>query len=228
MNVIQPDWPAPANIRALTTTKKVWGINDSKIPAEREKLFTALNLPTQPVWLKQIHSAVAVPAEQENLNHEADASYTSAANKVCLVLTADCLPLLICNRQGTHVAAIHAGWRGLASGVVENTILALNQSPNDLLVWLGPAITQKNYEVGADVYEAFVSRHPDCNTCFTPTMPGKWMASLYQLARFRLANMGIQQVYGGNYCTYDQSDLFFSWRRDKVKHGGMASLIWIE
>lgn len=228
MNVIQPDWPAPANIRALTTTKNVWGVNDSKIPAEREKLFSALNLPSQPVWLKQIHSAVAVPAEPQYLNHEADASYTATAKTVCLVLTADCLPLLICNRQGTHVAAIHAGWRGLASGVVENTIEALKQSPEDILVWLGPAITQKNYEVGADVYDAFVSRHPDASTGFTPTIPGKWMASLYQLARFRLAKMGINHVYGGKYCTFDQGDLFFSWRRDKVKHGGMASLIWME
>lgn len=228
MNIIQPDWPAPANVRAVTTTRTLWGEHNSYDPAERERLATLLQLPKPPIWLKQTHSTIALPAADECLNLEADASYTNEPGQVCLVLTADCLPLLICDRAGTHVAAIHAGWRGLAAGVIESTINALQVNPADLLVWLGPAIGPQKFEVGADVYQAFVSHDANASTCFTPGAPDKWMANLYQLATQRLNKLGVGQIYGGKYCTYTQSDLFFSWRRDKNKVARLAHLIWIE
>lgn len=227
MNIITPDWPAPKNIRALTTTRHVWGAGETTDAKERERLISQLQLPAAPVWLKQTHSTIALPAEPENLNREADASYTSHPNRICLVLTADCLPLLVCNRQGTKVAAIHAGWRGLAAGVIEETIHAMQENPRELMVWLGPAISQPKFEVGMDVYEAFVSRDPNAKHAFLAGAPQKWTASLYQLATQRLEKLNIQQIYGGKYCTYTQDDLFFSWRRDKSKINRLASLIWI-
>ena len=227
MKLIQPDWPAPANIHAYTTTRSVWGENDTNTTDERARLVSLLHLPSDPIWLKQTHSTIALPAVHTNLNQEADASYTHEQGTVCLVLTADCLPVLICNREGTQVAAIHAGWRGLAAGVIENTIAAMQTDPTNLLVWLGPAIGPQKFEVGKDVYDAFTHHDPAASSCFVPGQPEKWMANLYQLSVQRLNKVGVAQIYGGNYCTFTQNDLFFSWRRDKSKTARLASLIWM-
>lgn len=229
MTHITPDWPAPASVKAFTTTRTLWGSPDpgSNDPAERARLQSLLALPADPIWLKQIHSTIAVPAESTQINCEADASYTDQPDRVCLVLTADCLPILVCTQQGTQVAAIHAGWRGLANGVIENTIQAMKVDPSQLLVWIGPAIGPQKFEVGADVYQAFTQKNAKLDTCFTPCAPEKWLANLYELAAARLNQIGVNKIFGGKYCTYTQSDLFFSYRRDQGKTGRMASVIWI-
>lgn len=227
MTLIYPDWPAPANIHACTTTREAWGANNTSESGERAKLMSLLNLPNDPIWLKQTHSTTALPATAANRNQEADASYSNERGAVCLVLTADCLPVLICNQQGTEVAAIHAGWRGLAAGVIENTIQSLQTDPANLLIWLGPAIGPQKFEVGKDVYDAFTLHDPAASRCFIPGQPEKWMANLYQLAEQRLNKLGVTQIYGGKYCTFSQDDLFFSWRRDKSKTARLASMIWM-
>lgn len=229
MTHITPDWPAPASVKAFTTTRTTWGSPDpgSNDPAERARLKSLLSLPADPIWLKQTHSTIAVPAEYTKVNCEADASYTDQPDRVCLVLTADCLPVLVCNQQGTQVAAIHAGWRGLANGVIENTIQAMKTDPAQLLVWFGPAIGPQKFEVGIDVYQAFTQNNAKLDTCFIPSTPEKWLANLYELAAARLNHIGVNKIYGGEYCTYTQNDLFFSYRRDQAKTGRMASMIWI-
>jgi YfiH family protein len=221
VKIITPNWPAPATIKACTTLRTSW------VPP-KENIISLLALPSDPVWLKQIHSTNVVPAEDIYRHQEADASYTNEQGRVCLVLTADCLPILICNRQGTHIAAIHAGWRGLAKGIIENTIQSLNLAPEDIFAWMGPAIGPQKFEVGIDVYQAFTEQDAECTSCFSSCAPNKWLANLYQLASKRLNNLGITQIYGGEYCTHTQQDLFFSYRRDGSSTGRMASLIWID
>lgn len=230
---LQPEWPAPSHIKAYTTLRDGWGgrklqQNSADPEVESRRLQALLHLPEEPIWLKQTHSAIAIPAEIENKEQIADASFTHAPNRVCVVLTADCLPLLICNKKGTHIAAIHAGWRGLASGVIENTLTKLNQPKDDLLVWLGPAIGPTKFEVGEDVYSAFTNKHPESALAFRPHTPGKWFANLYELAKIRLKIMGISNIYGTDFCTYSQENLFYSYRRDQGNTGRMASLIWID
>ncbi len=212
MKFIQPEWPAPSSIHAYTTT-----IHSN---------WQELKLPEEPIWLTQIHSSIVVEAVAENREKNADGLFTNQSHRVCAVVTADCLPVLFCNRQGTHVAAIHAGWRGLANGIIETALQALNLPPEELLVWLGPAIGPQKFEVGKDVYDAFTLKHALSSIAFTPYRENKWLADLYALAKIRLALHGIHHVYGGNYCTYTQDDLFFSYRRDKGKTGRLVSLIW--
>jgi hypothetical protein len=241
MNFITPDWPAPAHIKAYTTVRTSWGDLASdhhhfhKLDSDTDKAFQVDNsrlkklfhLPEDPIWINQVHSAIALPALPENERKKADALFTTLPNRVCLILTADCLPLLICNKAGTHVAAVHAGWRGLATGVIESTIDALEQDPAELLVWLGPAIGPGKFEVGKDVFDAFTQKQAETAIAFTPHKPDKWMANLYTLAKIRLQARGVTQIYGGDFCTYTQADLFFSYRRDQGRTGRMASLIWM-
>lgn len=230
MRYIQPDWPAPAQVKAYTTVRKYWG--DQAFHTKNEEtarsLKTLLQLPEDPVWITQTHSTIAVEAAPENRHSKADASFTHRPNRVCVVLTADCLPILICNKQGTHIAAIHAGWRGLAGGIIETTLQGLMQRADDLLVWLGPAIGPRKFEVENDVYDAFTHQHAETASAFTPHAESKWLANLYALASFRLNLQGVSQIYGGQFCTYSQEDLFFSYRRDKGQTGRMASMIWID
>lgn len=230
MKVITPDWPAPSNIKACTTTKLLWGTPESLPSSEtaHADLVQKLNLPSDPVWLKQTHSTIALPANPENKDREADASFTDQAHHICLVLTADCLPVLVCDRSGSHVAAIHAGWRGLAASVIENTVNAMSVDPKELMVWFGPAIGPQKFEVGADVYHAFTDHDPESAHCFQVKSSEKWLADLYQLAARRCALLGIKSIYGGGYCTYSQQDLFHSYRRDQQQTGRMASVIWIQ
>jgi len=230
MNVIKPNWPAPNTIKAYTTLRHMLPHSQDRIdsPENETKLITMLNLPSSPIWLQQTHSAIAITAEPSSKRPLADASFTSIPSRVCVVMTADCLPLFLCNKQGTKVAAIHAGWRGLSNGVIETTLDGLAEKSDELLVWLGPAIGPKKFEVGDDVYHAFVNRHHESAQAFIRFSEEKWLADLYMLAKIRLKLRGIHHIYGGDFCTFTDEERFFSYRRDKDQVGRMASLIWIE
>jgi len=182
-----------------------------------------LALPSEPVWLEQIHSNRVVAAATSHPLQQADASYTDLAGVVCAVMTADCLPLLLCDVDGTQVAAIHAGWRGLLAGIIGNTVACMKN--RDLLVWLGPAIGPESFEVGSEVRAAFLEKSAEFSSAFKEQDNGKWLADIYQMARIELQALGINKVFGGNFCTVTEQDRFYSYRRDKVT-GRMATLIW--
>lgn len=229
MNILKPQWKAPAHVKAYTTLRDLWThLDTGDQETKRPPLKTLLQLPQDPIWLNQKHTTIAVEAVPENKEKIADASFTSQPNRICVILTADCLPILICHQDGTQVAAIHAGWRGLANGIIETTLSSMRQPTANLMVWLGPAIGPQKFEVGEDVFDAFTSQQADSQKAFVPHTPGKWLADLYALARMRLQAQGITHIYGGDFCTYTQNELFFSYRRDKGLTGRMASLIWIE
>ena len=235
---LQADWPAPTNIHAATTLR-MGGVSQGEFtslnPAthvgdnpdvtsqNRHIIKAMLNLPSEPVWLNQTHSNRSIKAIATDTAQQADASYTDQLGVVCAVMTADCLPLLVCSADGTEIAAIHAGWRGLLDGIIGNTVAALRSS--DLLVWLGPAIGPERFEVGNDVRSAYVSKSSEYSSAFKRYGDGKWLADIYQLARINLAALGIKKIYGGGFCTVTDRERFYSYRRDKVT-GRMATLIW--
>lgn len=239
MHWITADWPAPANIHALTTLRTggvsqgeysslnlAEHVNDKieNVLANRQCLKDVLTLPAEPVWLQQTHSVQVVCADQVTTCPEADASYTDKKNIVCSVLTADCLPVLLCDHQGSTVAAIHAGWRGLLNGIIENTLLRM---PNtDVFAWLGPAIGVQCFEVGDDVRSAFINKSMQFSIAFKKQANGKYLADIYQIAKLLLNDVGIKQIYGGDYCTVTDKRRFFSYRRDG-QTGRMATLIWM-
>lgn len=237
-----PDWPAPAPVRAWVTTRAggvslgaYAGLNlaahvgdDPVAVAEnRARLRAAASLPAEPVWLDQVHGrSVAVLGADSTAGIEADAAVTDCPQVVCAVLTADCLPVLLCDRAGTRVGAAHAGWRGLADGVLASTVAALDTSPDDLLAWLGPAIGPQAFEVGDEVRARFMLEDERAQAAFKPSPAGRWLADLYALARLALARAGVTAVWGGGDCTYGDSERFYSYRRDGAT-GRMASLIWL-
>jgi YfiH family protein len=234
---LQPTWSAPACIKAFTTlrytnTGQEFSLalrdpDNAAIQENRAQLKHSLLLPSEPLWLQQQHTTMAVEVTAENNNVIADASFTHQTNSICTILTADCLPIFLCHREGTQVAAIHAGWRGLAGGVIESTLYAMRTPGHDLLAWLGPAIGPQKFEVGNEVYELFVAHDAHAASTFIPFTEKTWLADLYALARLRLQALGITDIYGGDYCTYSDAERFFSYRRDKEKAGRMAHLIWI-
>ncbi len=198
------------------------------VERNRLRLQERLGLTSPPVWLEQVHGCRVVELEGGAMpGVRADASFTSIPGVVCAVLTADCLPVVFCNREGTKVAVAHAGWRGLAAGILESTVAKLRERPADILVWLGPAIGPGAFEVGADVVEAFVAHLPVAKEAFQRIGTEKWHANIYRLARQRLERLGITSVSGGEYCTFTESAKFFSYRRTGVT-GRMATLAWIE
>jgi len=225
---IKPDWPAPSQIKAYTTLRRS-GVSPAskhdKIDSDR--LIQLLQLAHRPIRIKQTHSNIAVPALPDNQGKEADAIFTSEHNQVCLISTADCLPILLTHRQGTTVAAIHAGWRGLENGIITKTIQALNLPGADILAWLGPAISQPCYEVGDEVRQKFLEKDPATVNAFIPSVNARWLLDLYAIARLQLAKLGITGIFGGHYCTYSDQTRFFSYRRDGKVIGAMATLIWI-
>ncbi len=243
--LVQADWPAPARVRAVATTRgggvSVGAyaalnlgdhVNDepTAVRRNRELLRAGLSLPGEPAWLQQVHGTAAVQATLASDRVTADASWTSTPGVVCAVLTADCLPVLFCNRAGTHVAAAHAGWRGLSAGVLESTVgwlAADGAGPESLLAWLGPAIGPSSYEVGADVRDAFLRADPAAAAVFRSTRPGHWLLDLYGAARLRLQWAGVRAIFGGDYCTLAEPERFFSHRRDGVT-GRQATLVWLE
>jgi YfiH family protein len=187
-------------------------------------------LPSEPVWLEQSHGIVVVNADRADCVPQADACIARHRASVCVVMTADCLPILLCDQQGSVVGAAHAGWKGLAAGVIEATVQAMNVAPQNLMVWLGPAISQQAFEVGHDVHAAFIAAHPQAASAFIPASKEegkKWFADIYALARLRLNALGITQIYGGDRCTYREGELFFSYRRDGMT-GRMGTFIWLE
>ena len=251
--VLEPNWPAPASIRALVTTRtggvseapydalnlgKHVGDAPDKVSENRARLRQLL--PNEPIWLEQVHGTRVWYSGED---YQADAAISAELNQVITVLTADCMPVFFCNRAGNLVGVAHAGWRGLCAGVLENTVqamceqsLALGQTlvREDILVWLGPAIGPSCFEVGNEVREQFIDAARLTGAVFPlesfqaiPGNPQKYWANLYLLARSRLKNAGIQAIYGGEFCTFIQSEQFFSHRRDGVS-GRFAALIWLE
>jgi hypothetical protein len=184
-------------------------------------------LPAEPCWLQQVHGVKVAQLDAPTTDIiEADAAYTRQAGVICAVLTADCLPVLLCDTSGSEVAAIHAGWRGLCDGVIEATVGHFSASTDKLMAWLGPAIGPEIYEIGAEVRQAFVDRDPQATRAFVATRPGHWLMDLYALARQRLQHLGVGQISGGQYCTYRDATRFYSYRRDGIT-GRMASVIWL-
>jgi len=240
IELIRPDWQAPANVLAFTSTRKggcsdaPWdGLNlgttcgdDPRSIRQNRQLLRSL-LPSEPHWLAQVHGNRVINREESGvLLPKADAITSRRSGQVCAVLSADCLPVLFCNRDGTRIAAAHAGWRGLAAGILEATVSALDCDPCDLMAWLGPAIGPSAFEVGHDVHDTFMTLNIENSTAFK-THGDRWLADLYELARLTLAKAGIEQVSGGQYCTFSDSDRFYSYRRDHVT-GRMASVIWLQ
>jgi YfiH family protein len=234
----EPDWRAPPNVRAWVTVRagaaRYGGLNlathvgddPRSVAANRARLRARLSLPGEPVWLEQIHGSRVLDLDRETLA-PADGSVTGRAGVVCAVLTADCLPVIFSARDGTRVGVAHAGWRGLAAGVVQAAVRALAVDAGEIDAWLGPAIGPAAYEVGAEVRERFVAVDDAARRRFTPNKRGRWQADLYGLAGDALRAAGVTAVYGGGFCTYTERDRFFSHRRE-APCGRMATLIWRE
>ena len=238
--VITPDWPAPPNVRALTTTRQggvsvpPWDsfnlaehVGDDPVCVSINRARLKTLLPHPPLWLQQVHGTVCVDAAVAGNNAGADAAFTRQRGQVCAVLTADCLPVLLCDEGGTVVAVAHAGWRGLLAGVIESTVAAMGVPGNQLIAWLGPAIGPTAFEVGAEVREAFLGHDPAASNAFVAGRQGKWMGDIQELARQRLDALDIRRHTSADSCTVSEPERFFSYRRDGVS-GRMASLIWLE
>lgn len=242
---IQPNWPAPQKIRAFSTTRiggcsktpynslnlgYKSGDDSTAVTQNRLILQQELQFPETVAWLNQVSGNNIIDATTAVLNPAptADASFAAKSNIVCCVMTADCLPILLCDRAATVIAAIHAGWRGIASGIIEATIKQLPTNPENLLAWLGPAIGPTKFEVGAEVREIFIKQNAEATAAFVQTKTeNKFLANIYLLAQQRLNSQNVTAIYGGEYCTYSQEELFFSHRRDQGKTGRMASGIWL-
>jgi len=265
--LISPDWPAPANVKALQTTRQSGlsaapydslnlgdHVGDAPMTVARNRMLLNTLLPSEPVWLQQVHGTAVANADQAGCRVQADACIARQRGSVCVVMTADCLPVLLCDKQGSVVGVAHAGWKGLEAGVIEATVHAMEVEPQNLMAWLGPAISQQAFEVGGEVRAVFVNADPQAAAAFVPSLAlkgtlspsgrenqlpstasgrgvggegDKWFADIYALARLRLAALGITQVYGGDHCTYGERDHFFSYRRDGVT-GRMGTFIWLE
>lgn len=238
--LLRPDWPAPARVQAAVTTRRggvssgPWAslnlaahVEDdpAAVTENRRRLNAALGLVEEPLWLTQVHGT-AIATGDNGPGCEADGSYSDRTGRVCVVLTADCLPVLLCDRSGREVAAVHAGWRGLVNGVIEAALDRFKAAPEDIMAWLGPAIGPDAFEVGAEVRAAFLASDAEAAMAFRPNRPGHWLADLYALARLRLMRRGVAAVYGGGLCTWSDAERFYSFRREPVT-GRMASLIWL-
>jgi polyphenol oxidase len=248
-NHLIPDWPAPASVRACITTRKGGvsaapydsnnvglHVGDDQVLVEQNRvaLCEQLGLKKTPQWLEQIHGIKVVTAQADKLVRTADGSYSNEPGQACLVMTADCLPILLCDKQGKEVAALHCGWRSLAKGICAEALEKFSAQPGELMAYLGPAISQAHFEVGVDVLEAFfeAARNPAHADAIAAAFisgqrPLHFYADIYALARAELQALGIKDIYGGGECTFAQADAYYSYRRDGVT-GRMASLIWLE
>jgi hypothetical protein len=241
MAIFTPDWPIPSTVSAISTTREqgysptpfdqfnlATHVNDEYdyVHKNRQLLITQASLPEPPRWLNQTHTNHVLQSDSWYENVEGDACFSNQPNHVCVIMTADCLPLLVCNRKGTEVAAIHAGWRGLANDIIANTLTKFSDKPSDLLVWLGPAIGPKAFEVGQDVFDIFTRHDHQSAIAFHPTDTNHYLADIYLLAKQQLAKLGVTQIFGGDRCTFNEPDTFFSYRRDG-ETGRMASMIWL-
>ncbi|PJG83588.1 peptidoglycan editing factor PgeF [Caviibacterium pharyngocola] len=244
MDSIKPNWNVAAQVHAFTTTRRGGvsvapydsfnlgdhvGDEKSAVKINRTLLVERFGLPQFPLFLTQTHSTKVIRLPYAGDNVEADAVYTNQPNQVCLVMTADCLPVLLSNAQGNEVAAAHAGWRGLCDGILEQTVQCFHSPREEIVAWLGPAIGPTCFQVGREVVDQFMAQDPQAETAFVadPDCAGKYLGNLYQLATQRLNRLGIRHIYGGEHCTYSEKERFFSFRRES-KTGRMASLIWFE
>lgn len=239
---IIPHWPAPANVKALQTTRS-GGISrgpydslnlgehvqDDPLAVAHNRQLLSPYLPSEPVWVNQVHGVEVIDAAKSGCLENADGAFTTQADVVCVTMTADCLPVLLCDKAGTVVAAVHAGWRGLCDGVIEAAIAKMLVEPADILAWLGPAIGPNAFEVGNDVREQFMQKDAQAISAFK-SHGDKWLCDIYTLAKQRLVSAGVKAIYGGSvneeFCTYTDAERFFSFRRDNLT-GRMASLIWL-
>jgi YfiH family protein len=244
---LTPDWPVPAGVRALSTLRTGGasaapyaslnlgghvGDQATAVEGNRRRLRDAAKLPAEPVWLEQVHGTCVLDLDSPGPLGPADAAVTRQPGRICAILTADCLPVLLADEAGDRVGAAHAGWRGLAAGVIEATVAALGVPPRQLLAWLGPAIGPRHFEVGAEVREALLRRAGAGDgaadeAAFVPNARGRYMADLYALARRRLLRLGVERIYGGGQCTYADDARYYSHRRDG-RTGRQATLIWLE
>ena len=240
---IIPDWPAPANVHALQTTRQGGislppynrlnlgsHVHDDPLHVAHNRQLLSQFVPSEPVWLNQVHGIAVVDAANTDCVPNADASFTTRHNVVCVTMTADCLPILLCDKAGTVVASIHAGWRSLCDGIIEETVRKMPVDAHELMAWLGPAVGPEAFEVGSEVREQFIKVDARAETAFKPQSGDKWLGDIYQLASQRLNRAGVSQIYGGGqqetYCTFTDKKRFFSFRRDNLT-GRMATLIWL-
>lgn len=238
MLYLTANWQKPANISAITTTRLSGasiapfdnnnlglhvGDNPSHVQMNRQQLITSLSLPNEPVWLEQTHSNHCIIAE-EDPNRTADAAITRSYDHPLVIMTADCLPIVLCNQAGTEIAAIHAGWRGLLNGIIENTLEKMHSPPQTLLAWIGPAICHACYQTGADVRKAYIERYPFTNDTFY-TKHDQWHANLPKLAQLILEAAKVSSIYQSNVCTFEQENRFYSYRK-QAQTGRIATLIW--
>lgn len=242
LEFISPNWPAPTNVKALQTTR-LGGVsaapfaslnlgahvNDNPISVAKNRQLLSSYLPSEPVWVNQVHGVEVIDAAQSTCLQNADASFTTKPNVVCVTMTADCLPVLLCDKAGSVVAAVHAGWRGLCDGVLEAAVSNMPVQASEILAWLGPAIGPDAFEVGGEVRAQFIAKDAQAENAFK-AQGNKWLGDIYQIARQRLNQLGVTKIYGGsvneNFCTYTDATRFYSFRRDNVT-GRMASLIWL-
>lgn len=241
--LLRPDWPAPSRVRSVMTTRRGGvsappygslnlgthvGDDPVAVATNRAALRVAAGLPAEPAWLAQLHGTRVVEAGAFATPPEADAAFARRSGAVCAVLVADCLPVLLCDRDGTQVAALHAGWRGLAAGIIESTVRALDLPGRELLAWLGPCIGPQRFEVGEEVRSALLAADAGADVAFRRAdAPGKWWCDLAALARRRLQALGVDSVHGSGLCTASDARRFFSFRRDG-QTGRMAALVWLE
>ena len=240
IKTVKPDWSAPAQVRACCTTRRGGvsqqpfdslnlglhvGDHQADVLQNRRRLREDLLLPSEPCWINQTHSVEVVTLEQDD-HRDADAAITREVGRIAVVMTADCLPILLCNQAGSEVAAIHAGWRGLQAGVIQSTLAAMQSKPQQLIAWIGPGITPASFEVGDEVYAAFVDPLPGAASCFSANRPGHWLCDLGGLAEAVLRRAGVAEVSRSPHCSYRDAEQFYSYRREAIT-GRMASLIWI-
>ena len=237
---LEADWPAPNNIKAGTSTRISGysrdpynesnlsfnvGDNPNDVEKNRAALLDYLILQDSPVWLEQKHGGKILSIDKIPDDIKADGSYTTRKNRVCVVTTADCVPILFCNKEGTKVAATHAGWKGICKGIIENTV-NIFEHPESMLVWIGPHISSKHYEIGEDVYSSFLDYSITLESSFKKINEKKWSCCLNNIVKILLKNTGIHKIYGCDLCVYEMDNLFFSHRRDG-NTGRTATMIWI-
>ena len=242
IKLIRPDWPAPENVSAVATTRQggisvapfdgfnlATHVGDelATVKANRALLHRQLDLPSKPCWLNQTHSnRVTLLNDDNDYQCDSDAAISRKKGQIAVVMTADCLPILLCNRDGSEVAAIHAGWRGLADDIISNTLSKMSSDASQLMAWIGPAISQRRFEVGEDVYRLFADKNRNSTAFFNANRPGHWLCDLSGLAEQALSQNGITQIHLSGWCSYENASRFYSYRRNKVT-GRMACLIWI-
>lgn len=239
-DAITPPWPAPPRVRSLMTTRRggvslgsyaslnlAEHVGDDPEAVRRNRALLRAHLPSEPKWLQQVHGARVARVDGALYPKAGDGAVARQRGTVCAVMVADCLPVLLCDESGTAVGIAHAGWRGLAMGILEQTVSAMGAAPRSLLAWLGPAIGPAAFEVGDEVREVFVQQDPQAAAAFIPGTPGKWLCDLHALARRRLAGAGVVRIFGGGECTFSDPGRYFSYRRDGAT-GRMAALIWLD